>query len=268
MAMESRVDTLMAAVLLLGSLGAGCVGAEEGAAGDDPSPTAGGSQNQDPSSFFTFDCHHLECTFDGSRSSDADGSIVSHDWTFGDGADGAGAVADHTYDQASTYTVTLTVRDTNGAEDTSRRDVTVQAAPPGHSPHGDGSGGDTDPDSLPDDYHALHRGPVTPTFEANWTFPVNDSQVALIQVSFNVTSDELPTGVARNVTVNLTDPAGELVRNATVDVLDPAVAWNVTDGAGTLGTWTVRGQGNGLGDEDLGGTDYVLVVDVFYGSAP
>lgn len=265
--MERRLGVLLAATLLLGSLGAGCLGSGEGGGTDGPSAT--GQENQDPASFFVFNCHHLECTFDGTRSSDADGAIVSYEWRFGDGGRGQGSIADHTYPQPGTYTVSLTVRDTGGAEDTSRRDVSVQAAPPGHRHgNGGGDGGDQDEQSVPDDYHARHQGPVTPDFAANWTFPVNDSQAALIHVKFNVTSNELPAGVANNVTVNLTDPAGQVVQSGSVDTRSPEVEWNVTRGAGTVGTWTVRAQGNGLGDEDLGGTDYVLVVDVYYGASP
>ena len=48
--------------------------------------------------------------FDGSPSSD-DGSIVSFEWDFGDGASGNGASASHTYATAGDYTVTLTVTD-------------------------------------------------------------------------------------------------------------------------------------------------------------
>ncbi len=49
-------------------------------------------------------------TFDGSGSSD-DGTIVSYDWEFGDGAVGSGVTATHEYTAAGTYTVTLTVTD-------------------------------------------------------------------------------------------------------------------------------------------------------------
>jgi len=53
-------------------------------------------------------------TFDGSGSSDADGSVVSYDWDFGDNSAGSGVTVTHTY-AAGTYTVTLTVTDDMGA---------------------------------------------------------------------------------------------------------------------------------------------------------
>ncbi|MDH3578637.1 MAG: PKD domain-containing protein, partial [Gammaproteobacteria bacterium] len=46
--------------------------------------------------------------FNGSGSSDPDGSIVAYAWDFGDGNTGTGANPTHTYGAEGTYTVTLT----------------------------------------------------------------------------------------------------------------------------------------------------------------
>lgn len=50
----------------------------------------------------------------GSCSYDADGSIQAYSWDFGDGIEGNGADATHTYSRPGTYTVTLTVADADG----------------------------------------------------------------------------------------------------------------------------------------------------------
>ena len=53
--------------------------------------------------------------FDGTGSSDPDGTIVAYDWDFGDGNTATGATPSHTYAAAGNYTVTLTVTDDGGA---------------------------------------------------------------------------------------------------------------------------------------------------------
>lgn len=59
-----------------------------------------------------------EIVFNGSRSYDSDGTIVSWQWSFGDGTTVNGVVVSHAYTAPGTYTVTLTVTDNDGANDT------------------------------------------------------------------------------------------------------------------------------------------------------
>lgn len=60
-----------------------------------------------------------EITFDGSNSSDPDGYIISWKWDFGDGSNGEGKMATHSYPIAGTYTVILTVTDNKGDKNAS-----------------------------------------------------------------------------------------------------------------------------------------------------
>lgn len=71
----------------------------------------------------------FECTFNGSSSSDPDGSIASYTWTFGDDKGASGKNASHTYAEPGTYTVTLTVVDNDGKSDSDSITVTVTAPP-------------------------------------------------------------------------------------------------------------------------------------------
>ncbi|GAH14381.1 unnamed protein product, partial [marine sediment metagenome] len=55
-----------------------------------------------------------EITFNGSNSSDLDGTITEWFWDFGDGTNGTGEITSHNYSTPGTYNVTLTVTDNKG----------------------------------------------------------------------------------------------------------------------------------------------------------
>ena len=84
--------------------------------------------NVAPTASFTSSCTDLTCSFNGSASSDSDGTIASYSWSFG----GTGATASNTFASAGTYSVTLTVTDNDGATGTSTQNVTVTAPPTGN----------------------------------------------------------------------------------------------------------------------------------------
>ena len=66
-----------------------------------------------------------EITFNGSLSYDPDEYIISWKWDFGDGSNGEGEMANHSYPTAGTYTVILTVTDNSGATNDSETSVLV-----------------------------------------------------------------------------------------------------------------------------------------------
>jgi PKD repeat protein len=80
-----------------------------------------------PTAAFTQNCTDLSCTFDGSGSSDSDGSVTGYAWDFGDGATATGATPAHSFAAAGTYPVRLTVTDDQGATGTITQQVTVLA---------------------------------------------------------------------------------------------------------------------------------------------
>jgi len=59
-----------------------------------------------------------EIQFDGSKSKDVEGSIVSWQWNFGDGGIANGSKVSHSYDSRGIYSVSLEVRDESGKEST------------------------------------------------------------------------------------------------------------------------------------------------------
>ena len=89
--------------------------------------------NTPPTASFTASCTELDCTVDGSASSDPDGVVVGYAWDFGDGSTGSGATASHAFATAGTYTIGLTVTDDGGATATTTDAVTV-TAPTGNTP--------------------------------------------------------------------------------------------------------------------------------------
>lgn len=96
----------------------GCQGISDPAPDPDPDPERDPEpENQLPEAEFTANCTELSCSFDGSGSSDLDGTIVSHAWDFGDTNAGSGPTPSHTYAADGNYLVTLTVTDDDGATD-------------------------------------------------------------------------------------------------------------------------------------------------------
>jgi len=67
-------------------------------------------------------------TFDASESS-AIGTIVSYEWSFGDGINGTGVVVSHSYKKEGIYQVGLNVTDSNGLSSSETLTITVGSAP-------------------------------------------------------------------------------------------------------------------------------------------
>jgi PKD repeat protein len=107
-----------AAVVVIG-LGSAC--------GKD-SNNPGGPGNEPPTASFTSSCTDLDCTFTD-LSTDADGTIGSRAWNFGDNASGSGGSPSHSYGAAGDFSVKLTVTDNDGDEGSVTKVVTVTPPP-------------------------------------------------------------------------------------------------------------------------------------------
>jgi PKD repeat protein len=85
--------------------------------------------------FRAFGCFTQNGTvyFDASGSSDPEGDIVCR-WSFGDGANASGIVAEHVFPTAGNYTVNLTVTDMDGNGSTSSQVIRVYEPPPPPKP--------------------------------------------------------------------------------------------------------------------------------------
>ncbi|RBY95121.1 radical SAM protein [Blastococcus sp. TF02-8] len=83
--------------------------------------------NVAPAARFGAVADDLEVAFDGSASTDPDGTVSAWAWTFGDGTTGSGRTVSHTFPAAGTYAVSLVVTDDRGATATLTQQVTVVA---------------------------------------------------------------------------------------------------------------------------------------------
>ncbi|MGG5258057.1 PKD domain-containing protein [Phycicoccus avicenniae] len=87
--------------------------------------------NKAPVAAFTSSCTGLTCSFDGSTSSDPDGTVTGWSWAFGDGTTATGPSVSRTYASGGAKSVTLTVTDNAGDSDSVTRTVNPVAAPAG-----------------------------------------------------------------------------------------------------------------------------------------
>lgn len=85
-----------------------------------------GKVNAAPVAAFTSSCDGTSCSFDATASRDADGSIASYAWDFGDGSTGSGSTVDHRYGSEGKRTVVLTVTDNAGGTNDASHEVSAE----------------------------------------------------------------------------------------------------------------------------------------------
>ena len=156
--------------------------------------------------------------FDGSASSDPDGTITKYAWDFGDNVTGTGVTAEHIYNAGGIYTVTLTVTDNLGATGSDTLTVAVgQNAPPtavisapstgnvGQSLRFDGSGS-TDSDGQVTAYDwDMGDGSTATGPKVDYAYTAAGSYV----VTLTVTDDQGATGQATQA-VTIAQPQGPI----------------------------------------------------------
>lgn len=167
-------------------------------------------------------------TFDGSSSSDPDGTIVSYSWSFGDGATASGAQPSHTYTTAGEHTVELTVTDNAGSTASVSHLVTVAPAPsaPGKEPSSEGSPGEGSGSGTTRGETTTNSGTSNGTTTTSSTSPPTTPLPASSQ---NTAFATIPSNAMRITAIKQNRRKGAIA--LTITVAGPG-ALSITDAAG------------------------------------
>lgn len=173
----------------------------------------------------------------GAASSDADGSIVSYAWDFGDGSSGSGTTASHTYAQDGSYTVTLTVTDNDGLTATTTSSVSVANVGPV-------IGAFAGATLLPDESYSA-SGSFSDPGADTWSATINygdgsgTSALTLSGKSFSL-GHTYTTAGTYTVTVTVNDGSTTSIQTATVTV--KTASQGVQDAIGVVNQFASSGK--------------------------
>lgn len=162
----------------------------------------------------------LIVTFNGTSSTDADGTITAYVWSFGDGGTGTGPSVQHTFTTTQAiekFTVTLTVTDDDGATSQVTQSIEVRA-------NGGGDGGTGIPTARFTVDRFIGVDPLTITFDATASTPGSGTIAAY---NWNFGDGNTSTGATPTHTFS-PDPEETTIYPATLFV------WNSNDQVDTM----------------------------------
>ncbi len=170
--------------------------------------------------------------FDGTASSDADGTIVSYAWDFGDGGVDNGPTPTHSYSVDGVFTVTLTVTDNDGQTGTDLATATINPAGGNNPPLARANGPYAGTEGAPVQFSS--SGSVDPdgTIVAH-TWDFGDGNSSTLE---NPAHTYAASG-SYTVTLTVTDDAGDSSSDSTTATIEAVVA-NVPPTADANGPYT------------------------------
>lgn len=190
----------------------------------------------------------IQLAFDGSGSTDPDGTIVAYEWDFGDGNTGTGPTPTHTYLTSGSFGVVLTVTDDMGDTNTATTTATIAVGnqPPTADPSGPYTGTAGTPVLLDGSGSADPDGTIV---AYNWDFGDGNTGTGPSPSHAYV----LP-GVY-NITLAVTDDSGAVDSATTSANIDPANQAPTADPNGPYsGTVNTAVAFDGTGSTDPDGT--------------
>jgi PKD repeat protein len=214
-----------------------------------------GNSDASPTAAFTVACNQLDCTF--TNGSTDDGSITTYAWEFGDGGTSSVKDPQHTFGQAGSFSVKLTVTDNAGQTGTVTNAVTVPNTPPTANFTASctdlactftNTSGDSDPGSSLTAYTWNFDDPNSGSANTAATKDVNHtfSAAGTFTVALQVTDNSGATGtVSKDVTVTAAQAGGP---TAAFTVTCSAADCTVTDQSTDASPGTVTGWHWDFGD--------------------
>ncbi len=208
--------------------------------------------NIPPKALFIATVNGLKVDVVATGSVDSDGTIVSYAWNWGySTADGSGFSSTHTYVNAGTYNLSLTVTDDKGATGNYWQNV-VLAATPSNLP--------------PTASFTWSANQLTATFNAANS---KDSDGTIVSYAWNFGDGSIGTGVnpsyaykaagSYNVILTVTDNAGAQASSSPqqVTVQAPTVNQAPICSIGSCNVWYLQVNCNSLSTDDAGITNYL-----------
>jgi parallel beta-helix repeat protein len=180
----------------------------------------------------------IDVEFNGTNSFDLDGDIISYSWNFGDGTTGTADLAQHAYSANGTYTISLTVKDNDGNNDTDTTYVKITETKKINTSlniltkineeydldlteffYGYDTNGDDIPDVFVDPNNvlkAVHSGSININDDAVFLISVDDSNKP--EFMWNITTDEI---------IDIKNIDGKSEESANIDKTNKIVTQNI-----------------------------------------
>ncbi len=181
----------------------------------------------------------LPVKFSGSSSTD-NVEVTNYTWEFGDGSSSEGEKTTHIFDSPGDYTVTLTVNDASGNEDSDTLNITVEEEPDTEPPNAEA--GDNKTVYVGENFTLDASSSTDNEGIVNYTWIIQEKECSGREITLNLTSEGNYT-----ITLRVSDEAGNTA-NDTVNVTVEKEEID-TDGDGEPDSEDPDDDGDGLPDD-------------------